>query len=437
MSPLLITALLFATLFFLILAGLPIAFAIGGTAMIYALLLWGPESLYLIASSASGVMSNLILIAIPLFVLMANFLERSGVAEALYKAAHHWMGPLRGGLSVGTVIICTIFAAMSGLSATATVTMGLIALPAMIKRGYDKRMTMGAIMAGGALGQLIPPSVMFIFYGMLSRQSVGKLFMGGVIPGLISSGIFIIYILIRCFFNKELGPPLPVEERVGWREKFVLLKGLIIPALLVLFVLGSIYLGINTPTEAAAIGAFGAIISAAIHRRLNWKMVKDTCTRTLSVSAMVMFIIFSSVCLSGIYTGIGGPKVINSLLLELPGGRWMPIILMQVILLALGCFLDPGGIMMICVPIFLPVVKALGFDPIWFGVLFVMNMEIAFLTPPVGANLFYMKGVAPKDVTIADIYHAALPFIGLQAISLIAVMIWPQLVLWLPGTMNR
>lgn len=437
MSPLLVTVLLFGTLFILILTGLPIAFAIGGTAMIFALFVWGPESLYLIASAVSGVMSNLILIAIPLFVLMANFLERSGVAEALYGAAHQWMGPLRGGLAVGTVIICTIFAAMSGLSATATVTMGLIALPAMIKRGYDKRMTMGAIMAGGALGQLIPPSVMFIFYAMLSRQSVGRLFMGGVIPGLLSSGIFIAYILIRCFIKKDLGPPLPAEERVGWREKFVLLKGLIIPALLVFFVLGSIYGGISTPTEAAAIGAFGAMISAIIHRRFNWKMMQDTCTRTLSVSAMVMFIIFSSILLSGIYTGIGGPKIINALLLELPGGRWMPIFLMMGILLVLGCFLDPGGIMMITVPIFLPVVESLGFDPIWFGVLFVMNMEIAFLTPPVGANLFYMKGVVPKDITISDIYHAALPFVGLQAIALIAVMIWPQLVLWLPGTMNR
>jgi tripartite ATP-independent transporter DctM subunit len=436
MSPELITILLFATLFIFVLLGLPIAFAIGGSAMIFALFLWGYEGLYLVASSASGIMQNLILIAIPLFVLLANILERSGVAEALYEAGHHWMGSIRGGLSIGTVIICTIFAAMSGLSATATVTMGLIALPAMIKRGYDKRMTMGAIMAGGALGQLIPPSVMMVVYSMLARQSVGRLFMGGVLPGLVQSSIYSSYILIRCLFNKELGPPLPPEERVSWRKKFILLRGLILPSMLILFVLGSIYAGIATPTEAAAIGAFGAMISAALHRRLNWTMFKEACYRTLSITTMVMFIIFSSIALSGVYTGVGGPKVIETMLVELPGGRWMPIIAMQFVLLILGMFLDPGGILMICVPIFLPVVKALGFDPIWFGVLFVMNMEIAFLTPPVGANLFYMKGVAPKDITVIDIYRAAFPFVGLQALGLIAVMIWPQLVLWLPGTMR-
>ena len=435
MSAGLMTVLLFGTLFIVVLAGLPICFAIGGTAMIFALLLWGPEGLYVVASSASGIMQTLILIAIPLFVLMANMLERSGVAEALYEAGHHWLGSLRGGLGVATVLICTIFAAMSGLSATATVTMGLIALPAMVKRGYDKRMTMGGIMAGGALGQLIPPSTMFIMFSMLSRKSVGKLFMGGVIPGLMESGLYSAYILIRCLFKKELGPPLPPEERVSWRKKFILLRGLILPAMLILFVLGSIYMGVCTPTEAAAIGAMGAIISAAVHRRLNWTMFKEACYRTLSISTMVMWIIFGSMCLSGIYTALGGSEAILAMLEGLPGGRWVPIILMQCILLMMGCFIDPGGILMLCVPIFLPVVMALGFDPIWFGVLFVMNMEIAFLTPPVGANLFYMKAVAPEGTTVIEIYQGAIPFVGLQVVGLVLVMIFPQLVLWLPGRM--
>ena len=435
MSPALMTVLLFGALFIVVLAGLPICFAIGGVAMIFSLLLWGPDGLYMVAHSAAGLMQNLILIAIPLFVLMANVLERSGVAEALYDAAHHWMGPLRGGLSVGTVMICTIFAAMSGLSATATVTMGLIALPAMIKRGYDKKMTMGAIMAGGALGQLIPPSTMFIMFSMLSRKSIGHLFMGGVIPGLIQSAIYSAYILIRCWFKKELGPPLPLEERVSLRKKFILLKGLILPAMIILFVLGSIYFGICTPTEAAAIGAMSAIISAAIYRRLNWTMFKEACYRTLSISTMVMWIIFGSFCLSGVYTALGGSQAILDMLEGLPGGRWVPIFLMMGILLILGCFIDPGGILMLCVPIFLPVVTALGFDPIWFGIIFVMNMEIAFLTPPVGANLFYMKGVAPEGTTVMDIYRGAIPFVGLQALGMVIVMIFPQLALWLPSIM--
>ena len=233
MSPGLITLLLFGTLFLLVLAGLPIAFAIGSTAAIFALALWGFKGTYVMASAAAGTMQNLVLIAIPLFVFMAIVLERSGVAEALYEAAHHWMGPLRGGLTIGTIVICTIFAAMSGLSATATVTMGLIALPAMLKRGYDKRMSMGAIMAGGALGQLIPPSTMMIVYGMIGQQSVGNLFMGGVFPGLLQSGVFILYVTITCLFNKNLGPPLPPEERVDWRQKIVLLKGLLLPSFII------------------------------------------------------------------------------------------------------------------------------------------------------------------------------------------------------------
>lgn len=435
MSPALMTLLLFGTLFICVMAGLPICFAIGGSAMIWAFMLWGSQGIYVIASSASGIMMNLILIAIPLFVFMANILERSGIADGLYKMMHLWMGPLRGGLAIGTVLICTIFAAMSGISATATVTMGLIALPAMLKRGYDKRMTIGGIMAGGALGQLIPPSLLLIIYSMLAEQSVGMLFFGGVFPGLCLSAMFSVYILTRCLIKKELGPPLPPEERAGWRVKVDSLRAVILPLLIIISVLGGIYLGICTPTEAAALGALGAIISAAVYRKINWPMFKEASYRTLSVTVMVMWIIFASACFSTVYSALGGPQLMESILEGLPGGRWAPIILMQLILFILGCFLDPTGILMVCVPIFLPVVKLLGFSPIWFGVLFVMNMEMAFLTPPVGANLFYMKGVAPKGTSIIDIYLGALPFVGLQAIGLALVLIWPQMVLWLPGKM--
>jgi len=435
MSPALMTLLLFGTLFICVMAGLPICFAIGGSAMIWAFMLWGSQGIYVIASSASGIMMNLILIAIPLFVFMANILERSGIADGLYKMMHLWMGPLRGGLAIGTVLICTIFAAMSGISATATVTMGLIALPAMLKRGYDKRMTIGGIMAGGALGQLIPPSLLLIIYSMLAEQSVGMLFFGGVFPGLCLSAMFSVYILTRCLIKKELGPPLPPEERAGWRVKVDSLRSVILPLFIIVSVLGGIYLGICTPTEAAALGALGAIISAAVYRKINWTMFKEASYRTLSVTVMVMWIIFASACFSTVYSALGGPQLMESILEGLPGGRWAPIILMQLILFILGCFLDPTGILMVCVPIFLPVVKLLGFSPIWFGVLFVMNMEMAFLTPPVGANLFYMKGVAPKGTSIIDIYLGALPFVGLQAIGLALVLIWPQMVLWLPNKM--
>lgn len=435
MNPALMTLLLFGTLFICVMAGLPICFAIGGSAMIWAFMLWGSQGIYVIASSASGIMMNLVLIAIPLFVFMANILERSGIADGLYKMMHLWMGPLRGGLAIGTVLICTVFAAMSGISATATVTMGLIALPAMLKRGYDKRMTIGGIMAGGALGQLIPPSLLLIIYSMLAEQSVGMLFFGGVFPGLCLSAMFSVYILTRCLIKKELGPPLLPEERAGWRVKVDSLRAVILPLFIIVSVLGGIYLGICTPTEAAALGALGAIISAAVYRKINWTMFKEASYRTLSVTVMVMWIIFASACFSTVYSALGGPQLMESILEGLPGGRWAPIILMQLILFILGCFLDPTGILMVCVPIFLPVVKLLGFSPIWFGVLFVMNMEMAFLTPPVGANLFYMKGVAPKGTSIIDIYLGALPFVGLQAIGLALVIIWPQMVLWLPDKM--
>lgn len=431
----LMSGLLFGTLLILVFAGVPIAFAIGGTSLIFLILLWGYEGTYIIAQSYWGEMSSLVLIAIPLFVLMANFLEQSGVAEALYDMMHRWMGGLRGGLAVGTVFICTLFAAMSGLSATATVTMGLIALPAMLRRGYDKQMVMGAIMAGGGLGQLIPPSTLMIMYAMISQQSVGKMFMGGVIPGLILAAMYAIYILTRCLLNEKLGPPLPREERASWTSKFQSLKAVILPILLVISVLGGIYAGVCTPTEAAAVGAFGAMLSAGIHRKLNWTMFKQSCYRTMMVTVMIMWIIGASMCFSTVYSGLGASEFVKNSLLQLPGGRWGPIIAMQCILLLLGCFIDPTGILMVCTPIFVPIVKSLGFSPVWFGVLFVVNMEMAFLTPPVGSNLFYMKGVAPKDITMAQIYRSVVPYVAMQLMALLAVMLWPGLITWLPDKM--
>jgi len=435
MSSGLLTLLLFSTLLIFVLSGLPIAFAIGGASMIFAMFLWGEQGLYVVASSISGAMMNLILIALPLFVFMASVLERAGVADALYTMMHHWMGRLRGGLAIGTVIICTVFAAMSGISATATVTMGLIALPEMLKRGYNKRMVIGSIMAGGALGQLIPPSLMMIVIAMLANTSVGALFMGGVFPGLILSAMFSGYILLRCLKNRDLGPPLPEEERGDWKVKFSTLKAVILPIMIIFMVLGGIYAGVCTPTEAAALGGLGALIASAIHRKLNWGMFSFAARRTLSVTCMVLWIIFSSMAFSTVYSGLGGSGFVEGILTGVPGGRFVPIVIMMAILFLLGCFLDPTGILMVCIPIFLPVVRSLGFDPVWFGVLFVMNMEMAFLTPPVGANLFYMKGVAPKGTSVIDIYMGAIPFISLQAVGLMCVMAFPQLVLWLPGKM--
>ncbi len=437
MSPELMTALLFGSMVVCLLLGLPLVFVLGGLAMLFTYFLWGPGALYNVAIKTFSGMSAFILVATPMFIFMANMLEKSGVADDLYDTMHHWLGGLRGGLAMGTVLICVIFAAMAGVSGAATVSMGLIALPAMLRRGYNKSIAVGCIMGGGALGILIPPSVTMIFIALISQNSVGQLFMGGVFPGLILATLFIIYIAIRCRFQPHLGPPLPPEERSSWKEKFVTLRGIVIPMLLVFLVLGTIFLGVTTPTEAAAIGAVGSIISAALYRRLKWDLFKEACYRTFVLTVMVTWIYYAALVFTALYAATGAADLVGEVLTAVPGGRWGTIIAMQLIFLILGCFLDPTGIIMICLPLFGPIVVSLGFDPIWFGVLFVVNMEMAYLTPPFGFNLFYMRGVAPRDVTMVDIYRSVTPFVLLQAVGLALVMIFPNIVMWLPGLMIR
>jgi tripartite ATP-independent transporter DctM subunit len=428
-----ITILLFASLFILLLSGLPVTFAVGSVAIVFAAFLWGPESLYMIGSNVFGMMIKLVLVALPGFVFMANMLERSGVAEDLYTMMYRWAGPLRGGLAVGTVFICTVFAAMSGVSAAGTVTMGVIALPSMLKRKYQKTIAIGCIMAGGALGQLIPPSLIMIIYGMMASVSVARLFAGGVFPGLVLAGLFIAYIIIRSYFQPQVAPALDKDERATWHEKLFSLKAIVLPIFLVMLVLGSIFMGVTSPTEAAAFGAAGAVICAAINRRLTWTLFKDACYRTGRLCGMVMWIIFAAAMFAALYNAVNAYELIEKLLLAIPGGALGSLIAIQITLLFLGCFLDPTAIIMVTVPIFIHVVIKLGYDPVWFGVLFVTNMEMAFLTPPFGSNIFYMKGVAPPEISVTDIYRSLWPFVLLQLTGLIIVIAFPAIVLWLPG----
>ena len=432
-----ITLLLFGALILFLALGLPLAFVLGGVGVVGCYFLWGSKGLFVVAAQAYGAMGKFSLLAIPLFIFMAMILERAGVADDLYTMMHRWMGPLRGGLAIGTVLICAIFAAMSGISATATVSMGLIALPAMLKRKYDKIMALGSISGGGALGILIPPSVPMILYATLTGESIGGLFAGGVFPGLLLTLIFSLYIGIRCFFQPALGPALPKEERATWEEKFASLRAVVLPVMIILMVLGSIYAGVCTATEAAALGCLGALISAAIYRRLNWQMFKESSFRTASLTAMIIWILIGAYCFTSVYTGTGAHELMEHLLLSIPGGRYAILFTMQMVFFILGCILDPAGIIMICTPVFVPVIKALGFDPLWFGVLFIMNMEMGYLTPPFGFNLFYMKAIAPPGVTMTDIYRSIVPFVALQAIGLIIVIIFPEIALWLPKQMTR
>lgn len=436
MSIELITILLFGSLILLLALGLPLAFVLGGVGVIGSYLLWGDRGLFLMVAQAYASMGKFTLLAIPLFIFMAMILERAGVADDLYTLMHRWMGPLPGGLAIGTVIICTIFAAMAGISGAATVSMGVIALPAMLNRGYNKTIAMGCISGGGALGILIPPSVPMILYATLTGISIGGLFAGGILPGLLLATLFILYIGIRCFFQPELGPPLPVAERVSWNEKFSSLKAVILPIMIIVMVLGSIYAGICTATEAAALGCLGALISAAIHRKLHWDLLKEASFRAAALTALIVWILIGAYGFTAVYTGTGAHELMEHIMMSIPGGKWVILFTMQIVFFILGCILDPVGIIMICTPVFVPVITSLGFDPLWFGVLFIMNMEMGYLTPPFGFNLFYMKAIVPPGITMGDIYRSVVPFVILQAVGLIIVIIFPQIALWLPSLLT-
>ena len=433
MSVTVITLLIFASLVILLILGLPIAFCMGGVATLFTLLLWQPASLGMIFSVAYGVTDNFVLIAIPLFIFMGMVLQHSGVAEEAYDIMYKWIGQLRGGLAIGTVAVCTIFAACVGISAAACVTMGVIALPAMLKHNYDKSIAIGSIAAGAGLGILIPPSVLMIVYGVFASESIGKLFAAGVFPGLLLALLFMLYIAVRCHFQPHLGPAMPPEETPSWNEKFRSLKGGILPILLIILVIGTILTGVCTPTESAAMGTLGSLICAAVRRRLTWGMIKEACYQTQRLSCMVVWLIIGGSCFASLYTAVGALDFIKEIVASLPLGPYLILGGMQLTYIFLGMLMDPGGIIMITVPIFVPIIKTLGFDPIWFGILFIINMEMGYLTPPFGFNLFYLKSIVPKDITMVDLYRFIVPFVLLQLLCLIIVMIFPEIALWLPN----
>lgn len=433
MSIELLTIMFFGSLLILLLAGLPLAFVLGGVSMIFLYFTWGPESFYMVAAQTWGAMNKFTLVAIPLFIFMAMILERSGVARDLYEMMYLWFGGIGGGLAIGTVIICAIFSAMCGISGAAVVSMGTIALPSMLRRNYNKELALGCINSGGGWGILIPPSIIMILYALISGESVGRLFAGGVFPGLLLLVLVSSYITIRCIFQPHLGPALPREERGDWKRKMAALKAVLLPIVIVIMVLGSIIGGVTTPTEAAAMGVLGAVISSLVYRQFSWALMKEAAHRTLRLTSMIMWILFGAYCFSAAYHGMGANQLIENILTHIPGGPWGTIIFIQLVIFVLAMLLDPAGIMMICVPVFLPVIKAHGFDPLWFGILFVINMEIGYMTPPFGFNLFYLKGIVPPNITMADIYRSVIPYTFVESLGLAIVMIFPQIAIWLPN----
>ncbi|WP_346795436.1 TRAP transporter large permease subunit [Halomonas sp. Bachu 37] len=433
LEPLTITAIMFLSMLVLMAMGSPLALALMISGMGSAYLMFGPGGLDLLLASAYSAMDNFLLVSLPLFIFMGLVLERSGITDDLFEMIHKLMGSTPGGLGVGTVLICALIAAMAGVSGAATVSLGIIALPAMLKRGYHKRLATGTIMAGGALGFLIPPSVLMIVYAFLARESVGKLFAAGLVPGLMLAGIYIVYILIRCRLNPELGPAASQEKPFTTREKLQSLRYIVAPGLLVVTVLGCIIGGITSPSEASAVGAAGALLITAMRGKLRWGLLRYVMLNTTKITGMLIWIAIAAVFFSRIYMGLGAGMMISDMIDDFSLSPYTIIIFMLVSFFLLGMFLDDFAILFITVPLYIPIVRDLGFDTTWFAVLFILSMQSAYLTPPFGYNLFYMRSVAPKSITIVDIYRSALPFVGLQIFGLILVVIFPSIALWLPN----
>lgn len=433
-NTLLVSLFMFISMLLLMSSGLPIAFCLASVAIITAWL-FEPKlvNLVLFQFKEFTLESGKTLVCIPLFIFMGFILHGSGIAKDLFDSVYLWSGGLRGGLGMGTVLICAIMAAMIGVSSAATLSMGIIAVPAMLARNYDKRIATGIVQAGGALGFLIPPSIMMIMYAFVAQESVGRLFAAGLVPGMMLAIMYMLYIGVRAWLQPEIAPALPLEERGSLKDKFASLKSLVLPSCIIFGVLGCIFTGITSPTEAAALGATGAIISAAIRRTLTFSVFKDSLMRTLSLSGFNAYIILGAIIFSAVYSGLGASNMIRETLTGLEVSPIVIVIMMQLSFFLLGMFLDDIAILFLCMPIYVPIIKALGLDPVWFAVLYVMNMQMAYITPPYGLNLFYMKAVAPKEISLGDIYRSIVPFLGIQFIGLVVLLMFPAIALWLPN----
>lgn len=432
MSPYLITALMFLSMLVLMGTGLPIVYCLGSVGTLAAVFLWGDGALDVVYFATLELMNNVVLTAVPLFIFMGFVLHESKIAKDLFDTVYLWSGRMRGALGIGTVLICALMAAMLGVSSATVLSMGVIAVPAMLARHYDKRLAVGIVQAGGALGFLIPPSLMMIMYSFLTGVSVGKLFAAGVVPGLMLAGLYILFIAVLAWLRPSVAPAMKTDELVPLSVKLKSLWSLALPLLLIFIILGCIFLGVTSPTEAAALGAAGALACAAIKGRLSMAMLKASCAQTFAICGFAGFLIIAALIFSKVYTGLGATVMIRQLVLGLDPNPLVVMLIIQLSFFILGMFMDDIAILFMCMPIYIPIIVGLGMDPVWFGVLFVVNMQMAYITPPYGLNLFYMKAVAPKEVQLKDIYAGALPFIGLQAIMLILLILFPQLTLWLP-----
>jgi len=430
-------------LIFFVLLGHPVGFVLAWVGLVFGFFFWGPQFLPIIVSRFFDFQTNYVLVAIPLFVFMGNILERSGVADGLYEALNQFLGRVKGGLALATIIVATVFAATTGVVSASTTSVGLLALPAMTKRGYDHKLASGTVMAGGCLGMLIPPSIMLVVIGAWARLSVGKLYLAAFLPGFLLSGIYLLYIWIRCKLTPSLAP-VPLDKEVGFSNRKgklgLLFKNLIPPLALLFAVLGTIVLGIATPTEAAGTGALAALIIAAVNRRLNLSIFLEACYRTVRLCGMIAVIACGALTFASAFLGLGGDRVVEEMLLGLGLGPYGVLAIMMFVLLIMGCFMDWFEILVITIPIFFPIAQKLGFDLIWYSILVSVNLQMSFLTPPYGLALFYLRGIAnlvAPQVTTGDILRGAVPFVGLILLGIIILILFPDIALWLPAKLIK
>ena len=430
----LIAVLMFSSMMLMLLTGQRVFAAIGFVAVASALWLWGDGGSEMAFTAAMKLMKWYPLLTLPLFIYMGYMLSESGIADDLYKMFHVWFGPVRGGLAIGTIGLMVMISAMNGLSVAGMAIGATIALPELLRRGYDKIMVTGVIQAGSSLGILVPPSVVLVLYGMIARQPIGQLWLAGVLPGLMMATLFVAYIAIRCFIQPELGPPLPREERdVGWGEKLRLLRAGIVPLLIFFSMTGLFLLGITNLTESSAVGATTATLAALVKGRLTRQVMEETIRKTLGISCMFMWIILAALCFGAVFDGLGAVQAIEAFFIGSLGlGPWEVLIMMQLSYLLMGMFLDDTAMLVIVAPLYVPLVKILGFGLVWYGVLYTITCQIAYMTPPFGYNLFLMRAMAPPEVTLGDIYRSIIPFVLVMLVGLILVMVFPEIALWLP-----
>lgn len=420
-------------------SGHPISFVLGGLGTIIGLIGWGPTCFEIFVNTTFGLMNNYSLVAVPLFILMANFLTASNVAEGLFESVRFLLGRINGGLGLAVILVSTVFAACTGVVGASVVTMGLLSIGPLLKYGYDKGLTAGIICGGGSLGILIPPSIMLVVMASSAQISVGKLFLAALFPGLTLSLFYSLYVLILCWRKPEMGPAISQEELAGVTLREIVMKcivNLIPPLILVLSVLGTIYMGIATPTEASGMGAFIALLMTFAYRRFSFEMLKNSVYDAAKTTGMCLVIMIGAQAFTAMFLGLGGDEVVKRAIEFFGLGKWGVFILMNIVVFILGCFLDWLGIVSIVLPIFLPLVKEAGFDMVWLMAVIATMLQTCFLTPPFGFALFYIKGIAPEGMTTLDIYRGIVPFVIMIVVAVAVITIFPDIVLWLPSRMN-